>query len=70
MDLKRHSRTPNWDLVQDDILRPLVELRDRVIEEARRRRGEQDLVPIDRDPVPIEFQEQVRRYYERLGSGR
>jgi hypothetical protein len=70
MDLKRHSEVPNWDLVQNEILRPLVELRDRVLDEARRRQGEQDLVPIDRDPVPAEFQEQVRRYYERLGSGR
>lgn len=70
MDLKRHSQTPNWDVVASDILQPLVELRDRVLEEARRRQGEQDLVPIDRDPVPAEFQEQVRRYYERLGRGR
>ena len=27
------------------------------------------LVPIDRDPVPPQFAEGVRRYYERLGSG-
>jgi hypothetical protein len=26
-------------------------------------------VPIDRDPVPPQFAEGVRRYYERLGSG-
>jgi hypothetical protein len=26
-------------------------------------------VPIDRDPVPPQFTEGVRRYYERLGSG-
>jgi predicted nucleic acid-binding Zn-ribbon protein len=70
MDLKRHSQTPNWDVVASDILQPLVELRDRVLEEARRRQGEEDLAPIDRDPVPAEFQEQVRRYYERLGRGR
>ena len=28
------------------------------------------LAPIDRDPVPREYRELVRRYYEELGSGR
>ena len=27
-------------------------------------------LPIDRDPVPRRYSEQVRRYYERLGSGK
>jgi hypothetical protein len=36
----------------------------------RRRESPDALVPIDRDPVPPQFAEGVRRYYERLGSGR
>jgi hypothetical protein len=28
------------------------------------------LVPIDRDPVPGQYSESVRRYYENLGIGR
>jgi hypothetical protein len=35
-----------------------------------RRESGDNLVPIDREPVPPEYVEQVRRYYERLGSGR
>jgi len=50
--------------------RPLVELRDKVAEELLRREASQALVPIDREPVPADYVEQVRRYYERLGSGR
>jgi hypothetical protein len=48
---------------------PIRELRDRVAEEVRRRESPKSLVPIDRDPVPAQFTEGVRRYYERLGSG-
>ncbi len=68
-EYKRHSREPNWDLVRDQIQQPLLELRDRLADEIRRREKD-PLAPIDRDPVPAEFDEQVRRYYERLGSGR
>ena len=38
--------------------------------EVRRRESPDALVPIDRDPVPPQYAEGVRRYYERLGSGR
>jgi hypothetical protein len=57
-------------LVQEFIGRPLVELRNAVNEELLRKESSDKLVPIDREPVPPEFVEQVRRYYERLGSGR
>lgn len=68
-DLQRHSAPPNWDLIQLEVTKPLVELRDRLMEEVRRRSSQESLVPIDRDPVPPRYQEQVRRYYEELGSG-
>ena len=69
-DVTRHSKEPQWDLVQLQLVRPLVELRDRVVEELLRRASKDSLVPIDRDPVPPKYSEQVERYYERLGSGR
>jgi hypothetical protein len=69
-DLRRHSRAPNWDLVKLQVLEPLAELRDRLAQEILRRSGQRSMVPIDRDPVPPQFQQQVRRYYEQLGSGR
>ena len=69
-ELKRHSQEPNWDLVELQVAKPLAELRDRVAEELLKRTGDKALVPLDRDPVPTRFSEQVRRYYEQLGSGR
>ncbi|MEE8467404.1 MAG: hypothetical protein V3T22_03055, partial [Planctomycetota bacterium] len=66
-DLKRHGKEPNWELVERMIARPLAELHRLVAEEVRRRRADDATVPIDRDPVPPEFAEEVRRYYERLG---
>ncbi|MHB0959005.1 MAG: hypothetical protein ACYC0X_27000 [Pirellulaceae bacterium] len=68
-DLIRHSQEPNWDLVRMGIARPLQELRERLDEELQRRASRKALVPIDRDAVPTVFEEQVRRYYERIGSG-
>ena len=70
MELKRHSKPPNWELVEEMVARPLEELRDRVAEEVRRRSGAKELAPLDRDPVPEKFEDRVRPYYERLGAGR
>jgi hypothetical protein len=64
------STGPNWDIVRQFVAEPLNELRDRVAEELLRRGSEEAMVPIDRDPVPPEYAEQVRRYYEALGRGR
>lgn len=67
---KRHSKEPNWDLLREQASKPLTELRERIAAEIRRRESPDALVPIDRDPVPPEFIESVRKYYERLGSDR
>jgi hypothetical protein len=66
---ERNFQGPNWDIVRQMVAEPLNELRDRVAEELARRGSQDDLVPIDRDPVPPQYAEQVRRYYEQLGSG-
>jgi hypothetical protein len=70
VEFKRHGVMPNWDLVNAKIRAPLAELRDRVSEELARREPKDRLVPIDRDPVPAQFAERVRRYYEDLGRSR
>jgi len=69
-EFKRHSEPPNWDLVRDTISKPLAELRERLSEELQQKESNDALVPLDRDPVPRNYTEQVRRYYERLGSGK
>jgi hypothetical protein len=70
VDVKRHAKEPNWDLVRISVAEPLNELRRRVSDELLRRESEDALVPIDGDPVPEEYAERVRKYYERLGSGK
>jgi hypothetical protein len=69
-DYKRHSKPPDWNKLRDLVAEPLNELHNKVAEEIRRRESPDSLVPIDRDPVPPQYAEGVRRYYERLGSGR
>lgn len=68
-EFKRHSKLPNWDVVEDDVRKPLVELQKRLAEEIARRESPEALVPTDRDPVPQRYRELVRKYYERLGGG-
>ncbi|MCP5518788.1 MAG: hypothetical protein H7A45_16210 [Verrucomicrobiales bacterium] len=62
-DLKK----PDWVVVQLEIVKPLVEVRDLIREELARRDSTDELAPIDRDPVPGRYTELVRRYYEELG---
>ena len=69
-DYRRHSVKPEPDALRELVAEPIRELRDLVAEEVRRRESPDALVPIDRDPVPPRYAEGVRRYYERIGSGR
>jgi hypothetical protein len=67
---ERHSLQPKWDVVRRQVAEPLLSLRDRVNDEVIRRNSKQAVVPLDRDPVPPEYAEKTRAYYERLGTGR
>jgi hypothetical protein len=69
IEVKRHSKQPNWELVRTSIYGPMLELQQRLAEEIARRSPNERLVPIDRDPVPDRYAELVREYYERLGAG-
>ena len=68
--MRRGGKGPRWDLIRTGVLGPLQELRDRIGGELARRDAKGRLVPIDRDPVPPEYVDPVRRYYEELGRGR
>jgi hypothetical protein len=67
-DWRTNQKKPDWTVVQLEIVKPLVEVRNRVAEELARRDSKDSLAPIDRDPVPNRFAEPVRRYYEELGK--
>lgn len=69
-EFKRHSKVPEGDLVNAQILEPLAELQKVLSNEISKRGAETSLAPIDRDPVPEKYSDLVRRYYEELGSGK
>ncbi len=69
IEVKRHSRQPDWEMVRTSVYGPMLELQQRLAEEISRRTPNDELVPIDRDPVPDRYAELVRQYYERLGAG-
>jgi hypothetical protein len=68
-DSRRHGQEPQWDLVQTQVVKPLVEVRQRVSERLAQLQSNEALVPIDRDPVPDRYSELVRTYFENLGQG-
>jgi hypothetical protein len=67
-DYRRDHKKPDWAVVRLQVINPLAEVRDRIAEELARRQSNDNLVPIDRDPVPTRYSDLVRRYYEELGK--
>lgn len=66
----RHSKEPQWDLVKKLVSDPLKDLQKKVKEELLRKSAKQnEIVPLDRDPVPERFQSKLDRYFEELGIG-
>ncbi len=65
---KENGKPPKWDLVDMQILRPMTEINKRLEQELSLRQPKRELVPVDHDPVPEQYSELVRRYYERLGG--
>jgi hypothetical protein len=48
----------------------MQQLEQRLAEELRKRESNRAMVPIDREPIPEEFDGLVQRYYELLGQER
>ena len=70
INFRRHSKEPQWNLVEEMVADPLRELQAEVREEWMRRAADKNsLVPIDRDPVPHQYSRAVKQYYENLGRG-
>ncbi|HNY76937.1 MAG: hypothetical protein RBS72_00385 [Sedimentisphaerales bacterium] len=67
-DFTRHGKEPQWDLVQQQITKPLMELQEKLRDTLAGLESDEALVPIDRDPVPDRFADVVRRYFENLGG--
>lgn len=70
IDYARHAKDPQWPLVRKLIVQPLDQLQEKVQEALLRSSAERNaIVPVDRDPLPSNYQQQVDKYYENLGSG-
>ena len=69
-EFRRHGTEPQWDLVKSQLLDEMQELQRRVNQELSRLESDRSMAPIDREPVPEEFDELVQRYYELLGQQR
>jgi hypothetical protein len=67
-EYRRHSTPPQWGTVEQGIAAPLAEVRTWLRQELARREDPASLQPVDRDPVPERFEENVRKYYEALGE--
>jgi len=70
IDFRRDNSAPEAATIQKRITVPLLELRQRISEELAKMNRDNPIAPIDRDDVPSEFRDLVRRYYEELGAGK
>lgn len=69
-EFKRHTNTPNWELIRSSVHQPMIELQQQLADEIAKHESPDSLVPVDRDPVPTRYRDLVRGYYEKLGSGK
>ncbi|EDY84376.1 hypothetical protein VDG1235_4007 [Verrucomicrobiia bacterium DG1235] len=67
-DFKRQGAVPQWEIVEDEVAAPLNDVRAWLATELNRIENPDALQPVDRDPIPEEYDAFVRRYYESLGE--
>jgi hypothetical protein len=68
-EYRQRGQKPNADTLRAQVLAPMAEVRARVQEDLARLANVKSLVPLDHDPVPENYSEMVRKYYEKLGGG-
>jgi len=69
-EFKRHGEMPQWDLVKSQLLGEMQSLQQQIQQELSKLESDRAMVPIDREPVPEEFDSLVQKYYELLGQER
>jgi hypothetical protein len=67
-EYRNSQRAPSAEIVREQLLMPLSQVQVWVREELARQEKSGSLVPLDRDPVPENYSELVRKYYEKLGN--
>ena len=56
--------------MKSQLLDEMTTLQKRINQELLKKSSDRSMVPIDREPVPEEFDDLVKRYYELLGQSR
>jgi hypothetical protein len=69
-EYRNGRRVPPAGIIRGQLLLPLSQVQVWVQEELSRQENSSSLAPLDRDPVPENYSELVRKYYEQLGSAR
>lgn len=67
-DYRRDGRAPDPQALNTQVIAPLIQVKSWLRDELARKEQSDGLVPLDRDPVPDNYAELVRKYYEKLGS--
>jgi hypothetical protein len=65
---RQTGRAPEDNVVREQLVLPMTQVRVWLQQEIARQQNANSLVPLDRDPVPDNYSELVRKYYEKLGS--
>ncbi len=68
-DYRLHDRKPTFSAVKENVVQPMIQARAEIQEALARIENSHSLVPLDHDPVPDNYAELVRKYYEKLGGG-
>jgi hypothetical protein len=68
-EYRRRGQKPDAATVRGQVLGPMAEVRARLQEDLARLANVKSLVPLDHDPVPENYSEMVRQYYQKLGGG-
>lgn len=69
-EYRRQGRAPDTNVLRQEILMPMTRARVWLREELARKEQPAALAPLDRDAVPDNYAELVKKYYENLGSAR
>jgi hypothetical protein len=68
-EYRLHGRKPPAEIVRFQVVQPMTDIRVELQEDLARLENARSLVPLDHDPVPDNYSELVRKYYEKLGGG-
>jgi hypothetical protein len=68
-EYRSRGRRPPAEIVRFQVVQPMTDVRAQLQEDLARLENARSLVPLDHDPVPDNYSELVRKYYEKLGGG-